>query len=180
MPALNDSASAPAGGRRSRPARPRERLLLFVCSGNVCRSPMAEGLMREWLGPDSGWRVASAGVSALEDCPATPQAVEVLRPRGLDLSAHRSQQLTRELVDAADAIVVMTAAHRATIRQCFPEAAGRLFLLKSFDSTARDGDVLDPIGLSLETYRSVCEEINAALPDLVLFLREYRAKPGRS
>ena len=150
-----------------------DHLLLFLCSGNMCRSPMAEYLMREWLGQDSVWSVQSAGVSAGDGLPASWEAVQALRESGIDLLAHRSRRLTRELVDAARVIVVMTDAHRAAVLERFPDARERVRLLGSFGPSPEDGDdVGDPIGSSLDVYRRVRDQIRALLPNLVLFLHE--------
>jgi len=153
-----------------------DHLVLFVCSGNICRSPMAEYLLRRWLGADSGWRVASAGVSAFDGLRASREAIEVLQEKGIDLTPHHSRSLTREVVDAASVIVVMTAQHRSTVLTRFPEAAGKVFLLKSFGASSREEDVEDPIGASADTYRHVRDELGAVMPDLVLFLHERARK----
>ncbi|MBN1671311.1 MAG: low molecular weight protein arginine phosphatase [Kiritimatiellae bacterium] len=146
--------------------------VLFVCTGNICRSPMAEYLLRDRLDSDAQWRVVSAGVLATVGRPASPAAVEALREHGIDMSAHRSRPVTEELVDRAQLIVVMTIAQKVDMMDRFPSARGKVYLLKSFDLSARDGDVEDPIGLPLEAYRRVRDKIDAALPDLLVFLYE--------
>lgn len=148
-------------------------MILFICSGNVCRSPMAEYLLRARLrGPLARWRVGSAGVAAMDGWPASPEAVAALAERGIDLTPHRSRFLSPELVDDAAMIVVMTRGHDESVRQRFPEAAGRVFLLRGFDGGAREEDLADPIGLPLDGYRQARDQIEAALPDLMLFMHE--------
>ena len=156
-----------------------ERVLLFVCTGNICRSPMAEYLMRRWLGPDAEWHVESAGVSAADGLPASEEAIQVLRELGIALDPHRSRRLTPDLVDPASAIVVMTASHRSAIEASFPQARGKVFLLRSFGASGVDQDIEDPIGASVDTYRRVRDEINAVLPDLAIFLHEDRGSRKR-
>ena len=142
---------------------------MFVCTGNVCRSPMAEYLLRHRLLPDSEWVVCSAGTSAGFGMPASGFAESVLREKRIDLSPHQSRPLTRELVDAASLIVVMTSGHRDFIRAIYPDATEKIFLLKSFDPIG-GGDIDDPIGLTVDTYRQIRDDIDRALPGMMSFM----------
>ena len=146
-----------------------KRMLMFVCTGNVCRSPMAEYLLRDRLGPEADWEVCSAGTSAGHGMQASDSAVETLREKGLDLSPHRSRPLSRELVDAASLIVVMTAGHRDFIAATFPGAMEKVFLLRSFDPLG-SGDIDDPIGMEIDTYCGVRDDIERCLPGLIAFM----------
>ena len=145
-----------------------EKRIVFVCTGNVCRSPMAEYLLRARLGADSEWTVSSAGLAAGVGMTASLPAVRVLAEEGIDLTPHRSRPLDRSLVDAATIIVVMTAAHRRQMAFGFPDAMERVFLLGSFGPGR--GDVPDPIGLADEAYDRIRDLISEALPDLLSFL----------
>ena len=146
--------------------------LIFVCTGNTCRSPMAEGLLKHLLGPDCGWEISSAGVCAENGFPASPNAVEVMREKEIDLAAHCSRRLSPELIEAADLLVTMTRGHRDAILSVAPESAGKVFLLKSFGIAQSATDIYDPVGEALEVYRRVRDEIDAALPDLILYMKE--------
>lgn len=146
--------------------------VLLVCTGNTCRSPMAEQLLRKWLGPDSEWDVGSAGTSAADGMAASEGSQRAVAEKKLSLEAHRSRRLTQALVDGSDLIVVMTKAHKQAVLQRFPRAEDRTLLLNAFNPKRRDADVQDPIGGSLDLYRKVRDEIDAALPDLVLHLHD--------
>ena len=152
-----------------------DALILLVCTGNVCRSPMAAALLQHHLPPDAGWRAASAGTSAVDGEPASASAVAALAEEGVDLDTHRSRPLTLALVQEAQVIVALTRAHRDEILERFPEAARRVYLLASFDPQAGDDkDIPDPILGSLEVYRRCRDRIVAAIPGLVAFLCERR------
>jgi len=147
--------------------------IVFVCTGNVCRSPMAEYLLRHHLRGDAAFQVDSAGLFAISGLPASPAAVAVLREQGINLAPHRSRPLSKEMVDGADWIVVMTAGHANEVVARHADAAGKVRLLTSFGRQAGSGrDISDPIGCSVATYRAIRDEIDAALLDLILFLKK--------
>ncbi len=151
---------------------PKEEHILFVCTGNVCRSPMAEYIFRHRLGARAGVTASSAGVFAFGGAPASFEAVQVLTEWGLDLAPHRSRPLTREIAERATMILVMTEQHRRDVVRSFPGLEGRVFLLASFSTSGRTVDIPDPIGLSVNVYRNVRERIDAAISDLILYMME--------
>lgn len=160
--------------------QPATKRLLFVCTGNICRSPMAEYLLREKLGGRRDWTVESAGVSAVAGIPASVEAVQALRACGIDLRRHRSQPLRRECIDAATLVVVMTRSHRDQLLALFPDALEKLYLLRAFDPKAADPDLHDPIGMPLRVYRETCDAIRAALPGLVQYMETFHQAGGES
>lgn len=163
----------PASSDADTPSVRPHPLVLFVCTGNVCRSPMAEALLRCHLPPDLPWRVASAGTCAFDGDEASTGTVEALAEEGIEFSAHLSQRLTSKLVQDAHLIVALTRSHRDDILDRFPAAARKVFLLKSFDPQAADDkDVPDPIGGDLSVYRRCRDSIASAIPGLIEFLRE--------
>jgi protein-tyrosine-phosphatase len=145
--------------------------MLFVCTGNTCRSPMAEALFLHRLGKKHEWAASSAGIYAGAGSPASGNAMAVMKELEVDLESHESQPLTAGLVQEADLIVTMTANHRSEIHQDFPEVGNRVFLIKSFGTSKVPADISDPYGGSLNVYRNTRDEIDRALSDLILFLR---------
>ena len=143
-------------------------LILFVCTGNTCRSPMAKMLLRRMVAErlqceieeldDRGCVITSAGLAAMMGGGASPEAIQVMAQRGLDLAAHETHPLTDQLVRHADRIYTMTESHRQAILAHWPEAGGRTWLL------CRDGSsILDPIGGPLEEYEHCASQIEAEL-----------------
>lgn len=169
--------SVPDAFRFDRPGRVSElaasfevmKTLLFVCTGNTCRSPMAEALARHELAGQPGWRLLSAGLGAVNGQPVTPHSVTALRPLGIDLSSHRAQMLTAKLVAEADAIFGLTAGHVDGIQYLYPEAAGKTYLLREFDPTAEPGekDIADPIGGPLSEYLVARDQIHAGVRSVI-------------
>jgi len=138
--------------------------VLFVCTANQCRSPMAEVMMRNWLeqkGRTGSWRVASAGIDASPGIPATGTAQRAMLERGIDLNHHRSQQVSEKLLAESDIILVMEDWHKTQLLKEFPAYADKVCLIR--ERAGLQGDVDDPVGLPLDEYRKTADELQSLI-----------------
>jgi len=152
--------------------------VLFICTGNVCRSPMAEELLRSQLNGDRNIEVSSAGIGAVNGQPPSSYAIEVMKEKGLDISRLRSQPIHQELVRKADCIFVMTYGHLDSLLLLYPSAAEKTFMLREFQPglAPDEREVDDPIGQSRETYRACRDQIEQSIPSLLEVVRNGAGK----
>ena len=146
--------------------------ILFVCTGNSCRSVMAEGLFKKIVRDRAGeFEVLSAGISAMEGLPASPETVKVMKAEGVDVSGHRSRRLKAELVRASDKIFVMERMHKDWVLGFVPEAKEKVFLLTEFHrpvhGNAGEVDIPDPIQMSDSFYQNVLSVIRECVAKIV-------------
>lgn len=153
--------------------------ILFVCSGNSCRSPMAEGLLKKRLYPEylDKLNVISAGTLGIVNSPATPLAIKVCKEKGVDIANHRSRALTKEVLEQSDLVLVMSDYHKEFIRNNFPELIDKVFLLTEFDQSDSDNEqnflsIPDPIGENLSFYRKVINQIDTELSRIIPRLKQ--------
>lgn len=179
--------------------------ILMVCTGNLCRSPMAEGIVRHALERSgcSEIEVASVGTWAMFGLPAMDEAIETMRGRGIDIEAHRSRGVDPKELKAADVVIAMTSVHRKEILSIAPEVSDRLILLKELVELGLEGelpteaearvarllgaarpkwrralDLDDPIGKPIGAYQKTAAEIEVAAEVLVGALCDGKQPPG--
>ncbi|HZW82651.1 MAG TPA: low molecular weight protein arginine phosphatase [Candidatus Deferrimicrobium sp.] len=147
--------------------------LVFVCTGNTCRSNVAEvlavqasaqlGLMQ--------WRFSSAGIMAFPGSPASENSLRAMQELGLDLSAHRATQLDTSLIEGADLILTMTQSHKTQILDSYPSVDSKVYTLLEY-AYGQPGQVEDPFGRDIETYRRTSAQIKQAVYKVVEKLRD--------
>lgn len=154
--------------------------IMFVCTGNTCRSPMAEGALRVLLEKEdtkNNYEILSSGTSAATGFPATLYAIEAAKIWDADISGHLSQGLSSELLDSADLIIAMTPSHYAEILRLRKDVAPKTYLFKNFPELKANGEGLsDPIGQELsvynETFLEIGEYLGTYLPEIIKRINE--------
>ena len=151
-----------------------KKLILIVCTGNTCRSPIAEILLRTAIEKDAlseSYQVSSAGIYASDGQTASENAQKVMQAKSCDLSNHSAQQVTQELVKNAELILTMTQSHRLQLASDYPENSSKIHLFRSFFDQG-DSDVMDPFGGNLDDYAHCAKDIEAAIPSILNYLKQ--------
>ena len=154
--------------------------IVTVCTANICRSPMAEALLKHALAaqpdPLKSWKVVSAGVAARPGDRVSENSVVALKKVGLDIKSHTSQPLSRELIDNAVAVLCMTESHRAMIQLTFDPVPRHIYLFREFMPRAASKEIGDPYGGPLNEYEACRDEMVEAIPSLMEFLKQLASK----
>ena len=146
--------------------------ILFVCTGNTCRSCMAKGLFEIIIENDqtaNQFEVDSAGIHAFDGEPASQYAIEAVKEYGVDIAEHRAKRLTKEIVDTAEIILCMTENHKYQIAQMFPVTQDKSYTLLEYVNLYDQEhyndvvDIDDPFGQQIEVYKKCAESIYSAL-----------------
>lgn len=155
--------------------------VLFVCTGNICRSPMAEGLFRA-MARERGLEVEvfSGGIGAFGGQPPSTHALSAMKKQGISIEHLRSKPVTQDLVQKVDLILVMTYGHLDTMLMLYPGAADKTFLLREFepDLAPDEREISDPFGQSQEVYIHCCKQIRQALESFLQVMEEEEKHPS--
>jgi protein-tyrosine-phosphatase len=147
--------------------------IITVCTGNICRSPMAEYFLRKAL-EEAGLShpVASAGIAAYNGQPASAFAAQAMKETGIDISAHRSRALTKKMVEGAELVLVMTEMHKLALSEEFGPVKAPILLWR--ENMPRDKQIPDPYGCDLKTYQVCRDSIREAVPGWVEWVRKQK------
>jgi len=156
------------------------KTILFVCTGNTCRSPMAVGILRDAIGNRHKIKIISAGVIGMKGLPANSNAVKAMKEIGIDISGHRSQPLTKKLVDEAEKVFVMTQIHKLEVINLLEKSRKEIYLIGELNRKQvlknKDIDISDPIGRGIEAYRNCRDQIRQCVPGIIGKIFEKRLK----
>jgi len=149
--------------------------ILFVCTGNTCRSPMAQGLMNAQIQEQNlseQYDVKSAGVAAFAGSPASIETRNILLDRGIDFEDFRSSKVTQYLLEESDYIFCLSRMHREAILSQFPQFRERALLVGEFLGEEKTKDIADPYGLGDQAYKLVEKQLAVAIENILNFVQQ--------
>jgi protein-tyrosine-phosphatase len=147
----------------------------MVCTANICRSPMAEALLRymvqETLPECESWRIESAGVNAMEGIPPSRFSEAAMSERGIDISSHRARTISEEMMNEFYLVLTMEKIHKQILKARFPEKSGKVFMLS--EMSGEEFPVDDPFGATLEDYQRTAEVIERLIENGMDSIRRF-------
>lgn len=149
--------------------------ILFVCTGNTCRSSMAEGILKDMLEKNNikNINVSSAGISAFEGDNANEKAINTLNNMGIDILNHKARLISKEIIEKSDLILTMTLSHKKMILKFAPEFSNKVYTLKEYalivnnENNCDNMDIVDPFGLDYNAYEKTAKEIQEQLTKII-------------
>ena len=148
--------------------------VLLVCTGNTCRTPMAEGILRKKLQEQGAQLVTvkSAGTGAVEGMPASFIGISVARIHDINIMSHRSQPVSKKLMDRSDLVLVMAEDHLTYLTENYPQHKHKIHLLKNYgrETPVEDPNIFDPIGSEGELYEQVFQVLEEEITRIVPFI----------
>ncbi|WP_338287936.1 hypothetical protein [Luteolibacter sp. LG18] len=156
-----------------------DKHVLFVCTGNTCRSPMAEGLFRKAVADRPDFSVGSAGVAARRGTPVSKDTAAVLKKHGIELADFSSRPLNHDLLKSVTHVFAMTRGHLRAMEAAFPEHSDKFYLACEFAEIPGEGlgmDVPDPIGMGRRAYEEVAEVLEIAIPSIIAYIDQTTKK----
>ncbi len=176
---LGDSICSSLTKRGMRPDWRPLKHVLFVCTGNTCRSPLAEAMFRELVKGRADYQVSSAGVAAAPGMPASKHTAAILKEKGLHRDDFCSRMLDEEIMKAATHVFAMSCHHIGAIEEEFPQHADKVYLVSEFaaDDVLRGKDVSDPFGQGRAAYEETLRDLDKMLPSVLAFIEQTWKEP---
>lgn len=144
--------------------------IMFVCTGNTCRSAMAHHMLEKMVKEKDNVEVYSCGIYADSGEPATYSAIDVMKEYGVDMNNHRARNIKETKIEQMDLILCATVSHKQLVLNMYPELIGKVYTLKEYVGIGKEGknmDIKDPWGCNIETYKQCAEEIKQCLEMLI-------------